>query len=188
MDKYSNHKKFDRRSSDRKYVLRRRYSSDLAYYSEDNRVILVMCSLSLSNRSQTKEQLDNAHPHPLSLSGYSAKLAIPTTHCKNIPPSPSPSPIATTMSPKAPYMRTTPITRTRTRERRGKAEGNSPTGPTNLHQPIGFICCCCRYRSSGSNCSNPEYPACPHRTAPRCKRCAILFTGPARRHGGGGDG
>ncbi|KAI1097639.1 hypothetical protein F4804DRAFT_327078, partial [Jackrogersella minutella] len=47
---------------------------------------------------------------------------------------------------------------------------------THLHQPIGFVCCHCRYRSSGSFCSNPERPDCPHRGVPRCQQCPILFT------------
>ncbi|OTA95408.1 hypothetical protein M434DRAFT_28913 [Hypoxylon sp. CO27-5] len=44
------------------------------------------------------------------------------------------------------------------------------------HQPIGFVCCHCRYRSSGSFCSNPDRLDCPHRNLPRCKECPILFT------------
>ncbi|KAL7621186.1 hypothetical protein AAE478_008503 [Parahypoxylon ruwenzoriense] len=47
------------------------------------------------------------------------------------------------------------------------------------HQPIGFVCCHCRYRSSGSFCSNPDRPDCPHRGVPRCQDCPILFTPPA---------
>ncbi|KAI1339274.1 hypothetical protein F5Y15DRAFT_83743 [Xylariaceae sp. FL0016] len=50
------------------------------------------------------------------------------------------------------------------------------TDPVDAHQPIGFVCCQCRYRSSGSNCSNPDRPDCPHRGLPRCGRCPILFT------------
>ncbi|KAI5867673.1 hypothetical protein GGS23DRAFT_549394 [Durotheca rogersii] len=49
----------------------------------------------------------------------------------------------------------------------------------NHHQPIGFVCCHCRYRSSGSLCSNPYEPDCPHRTVPRCRDCPILFTAPS---------
>ncbi|KAI5921764.1 hypothetical protein F4810DRAFT_712193 [Camillea tinctor] len=48
------------------------------------------------------------------------------------------------------------------------------------HQPIGFVCCQCRYRSSGSYCSNPDRPNCPHRGCPRCGDCPILFTPPGR--------
>ncbi|KAI1263348.1 hypothetical protein F5Y18DRAFT_394013 [Xylariaceae sp. FL1019] len=47
---------------------------------------------------------------------------------------------------------------------------------TNFHQPIGFVCCHCRHRSSGIYCSNPENLKCPHRTVPRCRDCLILFT------------
>ncbi|KAI0894419.1 hypothetical protein F4806DRAFT_473123 [Annulohypoxylon nitens] len=49
---------------------------------------------------------------------------------------------------------------------------------TQFHQPIGFVCCLCGYRSSGSLCSNPDRPDCAHRAFPRCQRCAIIFTGP----------
>ncbi|KAI1457351.1 hypothetical protein F4805DRAFT_429030 [Annulohypoxylon moriforme] len=45
-----------------------------------------------------------------------------------------------------------------------------------FHQPIGFVCCHCRYRSSGSFCSNPDRLDCPHRGLPRCQQCPILFT------------
>ncbi|KAI0838048.1 hypothetical protein F5Y06DRAFT_269667 [Hypoxylon sp. FL0890] len=47
---------------------------------------------------------------------------------------------------------------------------------TQRHQPIGFVCCHCKYRSSGSYCSNPDSPDCPHRSRPRCRECPILFT------------
>lgn len=52
-----------------------------------------------------------------------------------------------------------------------------------LHQPIGFVCCHCRYRSSGSYCSNPDYAECPHKTLPRCSNCPIIFTTPRMRYG-----
>ncbi|KAI0017896.1 hypothetical protein F4780DRAFT_781890 [Xylariomycetidae sp. FL0641] len=62
----------------------------------------------------------------------------------------------------------------------------------DFHQPIGFVCCHCRYRSSGSFCSNPARVDCPHRCVPRCRRCPILFTPPRSgrlaRGGGGGGG
>ncbi|KAI1403165.1 hypothetical protein F4819DRAFT_484952 [Hypoxylon fuscum] len=51
------------------------------------------------------------------------------------------------------------------------------------HQPIGFVCCHCRYRSSGSFCSNPDRLDCPHRGFPRCQQCPILFT-PSRSSSG----
>ncbi|KAI1771677.1 hypothetical protein F4818DRAFT_200191 [Hypoxylon cercidicola] len=46
---------------------------------------------------------------------------------------------------------------------------------TQRHQPIGFVCCHCQYRSSGSLCSNPDRLDCPHREVPRCQQCAIIF-------------
>ncbi|KAI1203559.1 hypothetical protein F5X97DRAFT_94691 [Nemania serpens] len=52
----------------------------------------------------------------------------------------------------------------------------------DLHQPIGFVCCQCRYHSSGSYCSNPEYVQCPHKTLPRCSDCPIIFTSPRLSH------
>jgi hypothetical protein len=66
-----------------------------------------------------------------------------------------------------------PITTTVTPKRRGGSICS-----TELHQPIGFVCCYCRYHSSGSYCSNPDYAGCPHRTAPRCRNCPIIFTPP----------
>ncbi|KAI1472333.1 uncharacterized protein F4812DRAFT_408481 [Daldinia caldariorum] len=61
----------------------------------------------------------------------------------------------------------------------------APSIPTaEFHQPIGFVCCQCEWRSSGSYCSNPHVPNCPHRTAPRCQNCLIIFTDPKR----GADG
>ncbi|CAJ2503482.1 Uu.00g108760.m01.CDS01 [Anthostomella pinea] len=55
-----------------------------------------------------------------------------------------------------------------------------------FHQPIGFVCCQCRYRSSGSRCSNPDRPDCPHRGVPRCGNCPILFTPPRLMRAWGG--
>ncbi|KAI1378927.1 hypothetical protein F4677DRAFT_410002 [Hypoxylon crocopeplum] len=55
------------------------------------------------------------------------------------------------------------------------------------HQPIGFVCCHCRYRSSGSYCSNPDRLDCPHRQHPRCQSCPILFT-PSRSGYGWSNG
>ncbi|KAI1475754.1 hypothetical protein K445DRAFT_176340 [Daldinia sp. EC12] len=51
---------------------------------------------------------------------------------------------------------------------------------TEFHQPIGFVCCQCRWRSSGSFCSNPYVPDCPHRATPRCQNCQIIFTDPRK--------
>ncbi|KAI0201869.1 hypothetical protein F4808DRAFT_424095, partial [Astrocystis sublimbata] len=51
---------------------------------------------------------------------------------------------------------------------------------STLHQPIGFVCCHCRYHSSGSYCSNPDYDGCPHKRVPRCDDCPIIFTLPRR--------
>ncbi|KAI8951525.1 hypothetical protein F4801DRAFT_578282 [Xylaria longipes] len=53
---------------------------------------------------------------------------------------------------------------------------------TEHHQPIGFVCCHCRYHSSGSYCSNPDYAECPHKSLPRCRNCPIIFTPPRLRH------
>ncbi|KAI1501600.1 hypothetical protein F5X99DRAFT_408827 [Biscogniauxia marginata] len=62
-------------------------------------------------------------------------------------------------------------------QHRGTGGGERPV-IVQLHQPIGFVCCQCRYRSSGSYCSNPDRPDCPHRGCPRCGECPILFTPP----------
>ncbi|KAI1803790.1 hypothetical protein F4811DRAFT_523604 [Daldinia bambusicola] len=59
---------------------------------------------------------------------------------------------------------------------------NIPT--TEFHQPIGFVCCECKWRSSGTYCSNPYVLDCPHRTSPRCQSCLIIFTDPKK----GADG
>ncbi|KAI0447206.1 hypothetical protein F4803DRAFT_500060 [Xylaria telfairii] len=56
-----------------------------------------------------------------------------------------------------------------------KRRKGSPPAPEQ-HQPIGFVCCHCRYHSSGSYCSNPEYASCPHKNLPRCRNCPIIFT------------
>lgn len=56
-----------------------------------------------------------------------------------------------------------------------------------LHQPIGFLCCQCRYISSGSYCSNPDFADCPHRAVPRCRDCPIIFTPPRSNTGLGND-
>ncbi|KAI1349687.1 hypothetical protein F5Y01DRAFT_288305, partial [Xylaria sp. FL0043] len=61
-------------------------------------------------------------------------------------------------------------TSTAPKNRRGSAPA------ANLHQPIGFACCHCQYRSSGSFCSNPHDTECPHKTVPRCRDCPIVFT------------
>ncbi|KAI1755791.1 hypothetical protein F4782DRAFT_487012 [Xylaria castorea] len=61
-----------------------------------------------------------------------------------------------------------------------RRKGSAPL--TEFHQPIGFVCCHCRYRSSGSYCSNPEYAECPHKSLPRCRNCPIIFTPPRLRH------
>ncbi|KAI2622095.1 hypothetical protein GGS21DRAFT_535205 [Xylaria nigripes] len=50
--------------------------------------------------------------------------------------------------------------------------------PTKRHQPIGFMCCSCRYHSSGTYCANPNANACRHKTTPRCENCVIIFTPP----------
>ncbi|KAI1357872.1 hypothetical protein F5Y08DRAFT_323111 [Xylaria arbuscula] len=67
------------------------------------------------------------------------------------------------------------ISQTSTRRRGGSQS-------TELHQPIGFVCCHCRYHSSGSHCSNPDYAECPHKSIPRCSNCAIIFTKPRMTH------
>ncbi|KAI0600735.1 hypothetical protein F4775DRAFT_49773 [Biscogniauxia sp. FL1348] len=67
----------------------------------------------------------------------------------------------------------------------GNGENNVPP-IVHLHQPIGFVCCQCSYRSSGSYCSNPDRPDCPHRGCPRCGDCPILFTPPQRPGRGAG--
>ncbi|KAI0912181.1 hypothetical protein F4823DRAFT_582739 [Ustulina deusta] len=54
-----------------------------------------------------------------------------------------------------------------------RRRGSAPSA--ELHQPTGFVCCYCRYRSSGSYCSNPDYAECPHKTLPRCRNCPIIF-------------
>ncbi|KAI0848190.1 hypothetical protein F5Y00DRAFT_239396 [Daldinia vernicosa] len=51
---------------------------------------------------------------------------------------------------------------------------------TEFHQPLGFVCCQCQWRSSGSLCSNPHRPDCPHQTTPRCQNCLIIFTDPKK--------
>ncbi|KAI1433699.1 hypothetical protein GGR50DRAFT_667235, partial [Xylaria sp. CBS 124048] len=52
----------------------------------------------------------------------------------------------------------------------------SESGITEFHQPIGFVCCCCKYRSSGRFCSNPVNNGCRHKRVPRCRSCPIIFT------------
>ncbi|KAI1108854.1 hypothetical protein F5Y14DRAFT_58754 [Nemania sp. NC0429] len=64
-----------------------------------------------------------------------------------------------------------PITVAATPKRRAGS-----TSLVDLHQPIGFVCCQCRYHSSGMYCSNPGYAQCPHQTLPRCGNCPIIFT------------
>ncbi|KAI1633447.1 hypothetical protein F4809DRAFT_25844 [Biscogniauxia mediterranea] len=70
----------------------------------------------------------------------------------------------------------------------GESSSNDAPPMARLHQPIGFVCCQCRYRSSGSYCSNPDRPDCPHRGCPRCGDCPILFTPPRRSAAGSGTG
>ncbi|KAI1163904.1 hypothetical protein F5B18DRAFT_295436 [Nemania serpens] len=71
---------------------------------------------------------------------------------------------------------TPPATTTATtRKRRARS-----TSSADLHQPIGFVCCHCRYHSSGLYCSNPEHVQCPHRMLPRCTNCPIIFTSSSR--------
>jgi hypothetical protein len=73
-----------------------------------------------------------------------------------------------------------PLFGTKTSTIQNRRKESTPS--TELHQPIGFVCCHCRYHSSGCYCSNPDDVECPHKIQPRCRNCAIIFTRPRRRH------
>lgn len=81
---------------------------------------------------------------------------------------------STTYEPPLPYMK---MRMTVTPKKRIRSTSSS----TEHHQPIGFVCCQCRYRSSGTYCSNPDYAECPHKITPRCGNCPIIFTPPRLR-------
>ncbi|KAI0520990.1 hypothetical protein F5B22DRAFT_33435 [Xylaria bambusicola] len=79
-----------------------------------------------------------------------------------------------------------PLSSERTSQVSKRRRGSSPSA--GLRQPIGIVCCHCRYHSSGSDYSNPNNAECPHRTLPRCRNCPIIFTAPRMRYGVCEDG